>query len=355
MRRLRVLAVAVAASALLASPAGGAVPSGSVVITDELASPVFGLSAGPGKRLYVADAGAGIVQIHKGRTSLFAPLGGVTDVAPLGAGELLALAPPDETSANALVRVSRRRTVQVADLAAFEEAVNPDGQQVESNPFDLARLNGHRTLVADAAGNSVLHVDASGRIDWVAAFPDRIVSTQWLKDAIGCPDVEDPELAELCDLPAEMSADAVPTSVAIGPDGAYYVTELRGFPATPGTSRVWRIAPGTRHAMCGTSPACTVVADGLTSIIDINFDSGGIAYVLELDEATWLAAEEGLGVGGTLNTCTPADAGMWTCVPSATELTFPTAVAIQGGAVYVTVEAVFPAFGPGQAKVVRLP
>ena len=43
----------------------------------------------------------------------------------------------------------------------------------------------------------------------------------------------------------------VATSVAIGPDGAYYVGELKGFPAPTGESRVWRIEPGSRNVRCG--------------------------------------------------------------------------------------------------------
>ena len=39
------------------------------------------------------------------------------------------------------------------------------------------------------------------------------------------------------------------TSVTVGPDGYWYVGELRGFPATPGTSQIWRIKPGTVDAI----------------------------------------------------------------------------------------------------------
>jgi hypothetical protein len=44
-------------------------------------------------------------------------------------------------------------------------------------------------------------------------------------------------------------SEAVATSVTVGADGSYYVSELRGFPATPGTSQVWRIAPGSVNAI----------------------------------------------------------------------------------------------------------
>jgi len=41
-----------------------------------------------------------------------------------------------------------------------------------------------------------------------------------------------------------VKAQAVPTSVAIGPDGALYVSLLRGVPSDPGTPYIHRVVPG---------------------------------------------------------------------------------------------------------------
>src|SRR6185436_18543992 len=101
-----------------------------------------------------------------------------------------------------------------------------------------------------------------------------------------CPNAA-PAFAFVCGLPPIMNAQPVTASVAIGPDGAIYVGELKGFPAPTGMSKIWRIEPGTLHAQCGTSPACRVVASGFTSIVDLTFGPGGTLYVVELDEATW--------------------------------------------------------------------
>ena len=61
--------------------------------------------------------------------------------------------------------------------------------------------------------------------------------------------------------------------MTVGPDGYWYVGELRGFPATPGTSQIWRIKPGTIDAVCDPEKPwrgrCTRYADGLTSIVDL--------------------------------------------------------------------------------------
>ncbi len=79
----------------------------------------------------------------------------------------------------------------------------------------------------------------------------------------------------------------MPTAVAVGPDGAYYVSELTGFPFTKGAARIWRIAPGTVNAVCdpqniNPSGPCQSVATGFSSVIDLTFGNDGTMYVLEI-------------------------------------------------------------------------
>jgi hypothetical protein len=100
----------------------------------------------------------------------------------------------------------------------------------------------------------------------------------------------------------------VPTSVAVGPDGYYYVGELKGFPAPQNESRIWRIAPWASWAECGVDPDCELVFDGgFTSIIDMAFGPEGLLYVVELDENSWFAAnlppQAQALAGGTINAC----------------------------------------------------
>jgi len=294
----------------------------------------------------VADLGAGIVELRHGSGSLVAELPGVTDVAPIGRGDMWALTSFGD---GWLYRVSRGGTKKVANISGFEAAVNPDGAQIDSNPFDVAALSGGSALVADAAANAILVADARGNVDWVATLPSEVVSTANLQSLLGCPDVpaEFADLAFICGVPF-MPAEPVTTSVAIGPDGAYYVGELKGFPAPTGVSKVWRIEPGTRHAQCGSSPACSVVADGFTSIIDLNFGPDGTLYVTELDESSWAAVEIlGGGSGGTVNAC---DFGSWSCSEVATGLPIPTATTVADGTLYATILALV----PGAAQVVPL-
>jgi hypothetical protein len=343
-RKFKAFAVSVLLVGLLAIPeaAGAAVPD------YEFATPVFGLDTAPDGSLLVADAGAGIVELRKGRGRLIVELPGVTDMAPIGHGTMWAVTGGGEGDLAFKLFLARKgRARPIADLLAFEEEFNPDGGVIESNPFDVATLSGSKALVADAAGNDLLIVDRRGNIDWVATFPQELVSTQDIKDLVGCPDPP-PEFEDICDLPPMLPADAVPTGVTIGPDGAYYVGELKGFPAPRNESRVWRVEPGARHAKCGESPACTIVADGFTSIIDLNIGRNGTVYVTEFDEATWFAIEIGDGIGGTVNTCNPRS---WSCSERATGLFMPIATTEgKRGEVYTAIKVLI----PGEAEVIRL-
>jgi hypothetical protein len=325
------------------------VAQAAAVPSYDFASPVFGMTSAHDGTLLLADAGAGIVQLGKGGGELIAELPGVTDVSPINPHAMFAVTGggPGATDGK-LFRVANGRTRQIADLSGFEADVNPDGGEIDSNPFGVATLTKKKALVADAGGNDLLIVKRSGRINWIASLPDELVSTDNVKSVVGCPD---PAVGfeDICDLPDSMPAQAVATSVAIGPDGAYYVSELKGFPAPTGESRIWRIEPGTRHAECGTSPACSVVADGFTSIVDLSFH-GNTLYVVELDETSWFPVESGLpSPGGTVNTC---NATTWSCHEIATELPIPMAAAVaNGGTVYVLILALV----PGEAKVIALP
>ncbi len=285
-----------------------------------LAAPVFGLDGAPDGTIMAAIASAGVASIRGKGTELIAALPGVNGVAALGSGEAVAVTggslDPGQIlpTSRKLFRVSAGAVRELADLWAFEQSANPDGTwnqsaiPIESNPFDVAVLNGGQVLVADAAGNDVLLVETNGAIDWVAVLTP--VSTP--------------------------GPEPVPTSVAVGRDGAYYVGELTGFPGTSGLSRVWRIAPGSRRVLCP-SAACSVVAGGFTSIMDLAFGPDGTLYVVEFDEAGWLGIE-GNGfaktpAGGTVNACNVVTGA---CSVKASGLSLPTAIAVtRDGAIWV--------------------
>lgn len=300
-----------------------------------LTGPVFGIAIAPDSSLLVADGAAGIFEIRKGQLSQVATLPGVNDVAPIGRGSMFAVTSRAIGGEGKVYRVSRGSMRELADLFAFETRVNPDGGAIDTNPFDIEVLNGGSALVADAAANALLIVTEQGDVDWIATLPDEIVPTAHAQGLYPCPQGP-PEVCNNVALPAQ----GVATSVAVGPDGAYYVGELKGIPAPTGRSRIWRIAPGTRHARCGSSPACTVVARGFTSIIDLTMGPDNKLYVVELDEQGWLAMQLGKGTGGSVNAC---DTRTWQCSQIASGLPMLSSAAVDGdGKVYAVTNALVP-------------
>jgi hypothetical protein len=206
-------------------------------------------------------------------------------------------------------------------------------------------------VVADAGGNDLLlvgdgndpHSDVASRVKLIATFPDELVSTANAKSLFGCPAGP----PDICALPPMIPAEPVPTSVVVGPDGAYYVGELKGFPAPLGESRVWRIEPGTRNARCGESAKCSVVLDGFTSIIDLAFGPDGRLNVAQIDDASWLAMELGQGVGGSVHACNLATKA---CQSLVDEVPILTSIAYRGNALWGASWALV----PGLADVTQL-
>jgi len=179
-----------------------------------------------------------------------------------------------------LLKVDLRGIRSVADFPRFELNNNPDNGAglppglpadagIDSNPNGL--LVGPRSqYVIDAGGNDLLKVDRKGRISVVAVFP-------LLSPAPAPPDG------------TPVQAQPVPTSVVRGPDGAFYVGQLTGFPFPPHQASVFRVVPGHDPE---------VFAGGFTNIIDIAFDKRGRLYVLEIaTEGLLNAPENALPVG----------------------------------------------------------
>jgi len=191
----------------------------------------------------------------------------------------------------------------LADIARYQrrdrDPYNVEGDSKESNPFGVAALDDGTVLVADAAGNDLLRVDYRGYIETVARFKPRSVT---VPSGLG---TRDPEGRRLPRAGTKVKSEAVTTSVTVGDDGYWYVGELRGWPANPGTSQVWRIKPGSVGATCDPAApynrSCARYADGLTSIVDLGADDDGSIYALSLSKQSWLRMEmraPGAQVGG---------------------------------------------------------
>ena len=180
----------------------------------------------------------------QGRGGLFVTIGcSCNKATPTGA--LL-----DSLGFGYLLKASASGTTKaIADIARYEASANPDGGLIDSNPYGLLALPGHR-LVTDAGGNSLLDVSANGGVATLATFP-KVPGPFGLRDA-------------------------VPTGVVAGPDGAYYVSTLTGAPFTPGTALVYRVVPGQ---------APTLYAWNLSALTDLAFGPDGSLYALQFGSA----------------------------------------------------------------------
>lgn len=211
-------------------------------------------------------------------------------------GNLLQIAPSGSKSVAA--RINR-----------FEYAHDPDGMGIDSDPYSVAYDHG-RELVADAAGNDLLKVTPSGKVHLLAVFPDRIFNGN--------------------------SVQAVPTSVAVGPDGAYYVGELAGESAPENKARVWRVVPGQ---------APTVWARGFNTIIGLDFGPDGSLYVAELlRHGFGQLAGPNPDLTGALYRLSPDGSSRTELAKG--KLQAPGGVGVSAhGAAYVSVNSVFPGAG----------
>ncbi|MGI9610408.1 MAG: ScyD/ScyE family protein [Acidimicrobiia bacterium] len=233
-----------------------------------------------------------------------------------------------------MARVEHDGSVMViSDLAGFEETYDPDGNGADSNPYGLTTTHHGRWIAVDAGGNDILEIESSGVIRrYVSSFP---------------PLAPAPFTPPSCfaDLPPEVQAnfpppgamipqDSVPTSVAVGPDGAYYVGLLSGFPFAPGTAAVYRIDPATGRF----DPFVT----GLSHVIDVEFGPDGSLYILQLTDG-------GLLEGEVCNMAAPGSLlrvmdGVKTVL--ADDLILPGGLAVDAyGSAYVTTFSILPGAG----------
>lgn len=202
---------------------------------------------------------------------------------------------------------------QIADISQHEFNLNPDGSPGrDSNPFGLALNASGNFLVADAGGNSFLQ-----------ATPGGVVTTLGVLPAKPNPLPFGPPFYQ-----------SVPTAITVGPDGAYYIGQLTGFPFPSGAANVYRYDPVTGNV--------TVAYSGFTNIIDLAFDSEGDLLVLQIS-SNGLASPMGPGFGLLLEI--DAETGLRTTIASE-GLLFPGGLAIgPDGAFYVTTHTNAPTGG----------
>ena len=205
---------------------------------------------------------------------------------------------------------------RLVDLGAYELLNNPDGQNLNTNLGDLL-IKDNQAYVIDAGGNDLLSLRAFGSgLELETVFPAQSTT--------------DPLTGQ------EVVRQFVPTSITLGPDGAFYVGQLTGFPYQEGTARVYRL---------GAQGQPSVYAEGFTNIIDLAFDKAGGLYVLEYDA-------DGIsngGEAGALIYVSPDGATRTTILDD--ELIAPTGLKIgSDGDIYISNKGFF----AGEGEVLRI-
>ena len=205
-----------------------------------------------------------------------------------------------------------------ASLWDHEVASNPDGAQLDSNPYSLVVDDAGNAYVNDSGANATLKVAADGSVSTYAWYPRFPVSPEFeMGDAI----------------------DAVPTGIAWGPDGALYVSFLHGeidiatgLPPFEQSGVVYRLADENGDGDAMDEGEMSEYASGLTTSTAITFDNEGRLISTEF---------RGFFFGPELNTGRVvrwnAESASWDVL--ADGLTTPTGVTVGAdGTVYVAEE-----------------
>jgi hypothetical protein len=218
----------------------------------------------------------------------------------------------DTSMLGKLMRVQLPGSPQVAaDLHAYEIANDPDNQGPESAPYQVLALPA-RVLVADAAGNDVLQL-RDGRLSTFAVLPN----------------VQDGGCAGRPNDNGTTGCDAVPTGLAVGPDGSIYVGGLGGF--TPGAGRVYKLN--------GLTGEIEQQWAGLTAVNGVAVGPDGSIYASQLFTAFGSAGPD--FTTGKVTRIRPDGTRTDTAVPA------PAGLGIAGHSLYVSAWSTSPGGGLG--------
>jgi sugar lactone lactonase YvrE len=291
----RFLVIVVLALGLVGVGTTGMASSGTVV-ADGLANP-RGLVIMDDGTIYVAEAGLGGTEAFTappyppstrgitGRVTKIAPGGAKTTVTANlpslsigGQGNAFVLGPagmimangalwlatgamlngyPPAPNASSVLRIDPQSgaVTQVADLAAFERANNPDTFEITNDPYGIVMGGDGNLYVADSGANDLIRVNPqTGQATLVTVFAG--IPRPTANPARGGKNENDP----------------VPSNIVVGPDGNLYVGLLTGFPTVKGGAKVLRVTPGG---------AVSDVVTGLTSVSWLTFGPDGLLYVAE--------------------------------------------------------------------------
>jgi hypothetical protein len=197
-------------------------------------------------------------------------------------------------------------TVFPPDLSCLDEP------PIDSDPYGVTPYDGG-LAIADAAANDVL-LYKNGTVSTLAVLPLVSETVPANTCGAGLPLTATPAMVQ-----------PVPTSLAVGPDGALYIGELGGAPNNVGAASVYRYASGQ----------LTQYQSGFTMIGDIAFDQAGRLLVLEMDQAGFADTDPG-GVP-TPGALIRVNVDGSRTVLASTGLEFPAGIAVaKDGSIYAT-------------------
>ena len=139
---------------------------------------------------------------------------------------------------------------KVADVDHFEFTHNPVAAP-NSDPYAVAIDSDGSFVIADAAANTLVRAREDGTVSLIAAFDDLVAGVQPGGTTGG-------------------ATEAVPTGIAIGPDGNYYVPLLAG--NKPFLGRILQVTP---------SGVVRTIANGLSFLAGIAIAPNGTLYATE--------------------------------------------------------------------------
>jgi plastocyanin len=178
-------------------------------------------------------------------------------------------------------------TTEIADLWEFEEANNPDGTEIDSNPWRAVQAPDD-LYVTDAGGNSVVRVDSHDIcaglecLDLYAVF-----------EPVGTADDGSPISAVATGI-AWAESSGSPSS-----GGDLYVALLGSF--APGEGQVRRLTDLNEDGDALDEGENVLVLDGLTTAVDLAYSPDGRLFVLEFG---------GFAAQGRLTEVTPDGPGV---------------------------------------------
>lgn len=319
-----------------------------------------GLKFGPDKCLYVAEGGTGGENATIGSCKQVPPpIGPYTGSAT---GSRISRLTPDGTRSTVVDGLPSSKTAQPGGFV--------------SGVADVAFIDGNLYAILSGAGcshgvvelpNSVIAVGTDGKWRQIVDLGDFLKNNPTAN-----PDQNDDEydgtwysmiavngelyavepnhgeldqvtkegkVSRICDI-SETQGHIVPTALAFGPDGNFYVGNLGKFPAAA-TCKILKISHGGN---------VSIYAEGLTTVTGLAFDGHGTLYALETSSPVTapgspLVPGSGRVVridnNGNLN-------------PVITGLTFPTAMAFGPDDMLYVSNFGF-GFPPGKGEVVRFP